>query len=85
MADEIRTKSVQVVAGPKGISIDSSGRIGFRNPEVLQAIITAAGDGELATEAGENYVQCSCNNYQCGKAIKSAIADMSAPERAKSS
>ena len=68
MAEDIRTSTVNLLLGSRGITVDRAGRIEFDRPEILQAILTGAPGGAVEeTAADSNYVQCSCNNYQCGK------------------
>lgn len=65
-AKEMHATSVSLILGSKGIKLDERGRIQFVNPEILQALVTGLSPEAVAAE-GSNYVQCSCNNYQCGK------------------
>jgi hypothetical protein len=64
---EIKTTSVNLVLGPKGVSLDASGRISFLDPEILQALVSAAPTDRVVAASEGNTVQCVCNNYQCGK------------------
>jgi len=64
-SEEIRTTSVSLILSPKGIKLDEQGRIQFVNPEILQALVSGLSTEAAAADA--NYVQCVCNNYQCGK------------------
>ena len=65
MSDEIRTTGVQVVLGPRGITLDRDGRISFSDPEILEAMVMA-GPGRLAGETAFN-LQCgTANNFKCG-------------------
>jgi len=67
MADvpEMQATNVSLILGPRGIKLDERGRIRFVDPEILQALVS--GISPEASAADGNYVQCSCNNYQCGK------------------
>lgn len=63
---ELRIDSVNLILGPKGISVDKSGRIVFSQPEILQALVAARPVGAVAND-NTNYANCNANNYQCGK------------------
>jgi hypothetical protein len=66
MAD-IKTTSVNLVLGSRGITLDEQGRIRFVDPEILQALVSAAPFDSAAEKMRLN-VQCgTANNYQCGK------------------
>lgn len=62
MANELKTRAVHVVMGPRGIAIDKDGRLSFSDPEILQAVLTG-GVGTAEGLAAEG--NTLCNAYQC--------------------
>lgn len=72
---ETKATNVSLVLGPAGIKLDQRGRIRFIKPEILQALLTSF-DPEVRAAAEDNYVQCSCNNVQCGKALAETLTDV---------
>jgi len=74
-ASEVKITNVSLILGPGGIKLDQRGRILFVDPEILQALVTGSGPDKRVA-AADNYLQCSCNNYQCGKALSELSASV---------
>lgn len=62
---DIRVDAVNLILGPKGITIDKTGKIAFDEPEILQALVAARSAGARALADDTNYFNCGSNNYQC--------------------
>lgn len=68
------TSNINLVLGPKGITLDNSGRITFNEPEILHAVVTST-NSPSGVESGPNFYNCGCNTSGCGKPIKSVDED----------
>jgi hypothetical protein len=65
--DELHTTNLALVLKPEGITLDASGRVVLKDPQILQAILSAATESAMQAAPASNWVGCGGNAYQCGK------------------
>lgn len=64
--DQLVVRAASIVLGPDSVTLDSAGRVQFKDAKILQAILSAAPTKLSAQDT--NYALCGGNGY-CPKAL----------------